>query len=181
MANDSVLISPHLYRILGSRNAYAISTTRLNTSNITQYSSATPSATVWSRLNALFTKKRPKPGRLKIFSTITDPVRTCALAGPKKVTTGRIATFRACLYTTALSGNPFARAVGRLRAALIAAVSDEDIGEIVHALVTEAKAGNVMAAREVLDRCLGRPVEADLLVRLEELEAAVAASQEQAP
>jgi hypothetical protein len=78
-------------------------------------------------------------------------------------------------------GNPFARAVGRLRAALIAAVSDEDIGEIVHALVAEAKAGNVMAAREVLDRCLGRPVEADLLVRLEELEAAVAASQERAP
>lgn len=72
-------------------------------------------------------------------------------------------------------GNPFAKAVGQLRSALLAAVTKADIEAIVAGLVKEAKAGNVPAAREVLDRCLGRPVEADLLVRLEELEAAVAA------
>ena len=37
-------------------------------------------------------------------------------------------------------------------------------------LVELAKSGSVPAAKEVLDRCLGRPVEADLLERLEELE-----------
>ncbi len=37
-------------------------------------------------------------------------------------------------------------------------------------LVELAKSGSVPAATEVLDRCLGRPVEADLLERLEELE-----------
>jgi hypothetical protein len=38
-------------------------------------------------------------------------------------------------------------------------------------LVKSAKEGNVAAAREVLDRCVGRPLEADLLERLEALEA----------
>jgi hypothetical protein len=74
-------------------------------------------------------------------------------------------------------GNPFAKAVGQLRSALMTAVTKADIEAIIAGMVKEAKAGNVAAAREVLDRCLGKPVEADLLVRLEELEAAVATQQ----
>jgi hypothetical protein len=36
--------------------------------------------------------------------------------------------------------------------------------------VDEAKGGDVRAAKEVIDRCLGRPVEADLIERIEHLE-----------
>ncbi len=68
-------------------------------------------------------------------------------------------------------GNPHAKLVGKLRAAMLAAVSDAEMKAIVAKLVELAKGGNVPAAKEVLDRCLGRPVEADLLERLEELEA----------
>ena len=67
-------------------------------------------------------------------------------------------------------GNPHAKQVGKLRSAMLAAVSDKEMKAVVKKLVELAKGGNVPAAREVLDRCLGRPVEADLLERLEELE-----------
>ncbi len=53
---------------------------------------------------------------------------------------------------------------------MLAAVSDAEMKAIVAKLVELAKGGNVPAAKEVLDRCLGRPVEADLLERLDELE-----------
>ena len=67
-------------------------------------------------------------------------------------------------------GNPHAKQVGKLRSAMLAAVSDKEMKAVVKKLVELAKSGNVPAAREVLDRCLGRPVEADLLERLAELE-----------
>jgi len=41
---------------------------------------------------------------------------------------------------------------------------------IVARLVQEAKDGSVQAAREVIDRCVGRPTEADLISRIEQLE-----------
>ena len=50
-------------------------------------------------------------------------------------------------------------------------MSPEDMRESVQKLVELAKGGNITAAKEVLDRCLGRPVEADLLERLDKLEA----------
>ena len=53
-------------------------------------------------------------------------------------------------------GNPHARAVGRLRSAMLGAVTDEDIKAICARLVAMAREGNVAAAREVLDRCLGK-------------------------
>ena len=40
------------------------------------------------------------------------------------------------------------------------AVTGDDLREIIGALVTKAKAGNVPAAREVLDRLIGKPVQA---------------------
>jgi len=48
--------------------------------------------------------------------------------------------------------------VAELREALLGAVTPDDLAAIVHALVARAKSGDVAAAREVLDRCLGRPV-----------------------
>ena len=56
---------------------------------------------------------------------------------------------------------------------MLSAVGESDIAEIISQLVKMAREGDVRAAREVLDRCLGRPVEADLLERLDELEIAL--------
>ena len=67
-------------------------------------------------------------------------------------------------------GNPHARRVARLRAELLRAVRPEDLREVVVALLTQAKAGDVAAAKELLQRLLGPPVELDLLERLEALE-----------
>ena len=67
-------------------------------------------------------------------------------------------------------GNPFARRVGELRSALIEAVTPADMAEMVAALIAGAESGNVAAIREVFDRTLGKPTQADLLERIEELE-----------
>jgi hypothetical protein len=71
-------------------------------------------------------------------------------------------------------GNPQAAHVARLRSAMLEAVTPEDMQEIIARLVTMAKAGDVAAIREVLLRTLGRPLEADLIDRLESLERSIA-------
>ena len=70
-------------------------------------------------------------------------------------------------------GNPLAGKIGKLRAALVAAVTEDDIHAIALALIATAKRGDVRAVKELLDRTIGRPVETDLLERLEALEAAL--------
>lgn len=67
-------------------------------------------------------------------------------------------------------GNPHAAHVGRLRSALLSAVGPEDLDAIARKLVKLARAGEMPAIRELLDRTLGRPTEADLIERLEALE-----------
>jgi len=42
--------------------------------------------------------------------------------------------------------------------------------EVITALVDKAKAGSIAAARVLFDRVLGKPVEADLIARIEALE-----------
>jgi hypothetical protein len=64
-------------------------------------------------------------------------------------------------------GNPHAKRVAALRAALLDGVTPEDVTEVVRLLVTAAKAGNVPAARELLDRCLGKSTLAVDLTLLE--------------
>ena len=68
-------------------------------------------------------------------------------------------------------GNPHARQIGLLRSAMIEAVSPEDMRSIALELVDKAKDGNLAAARLLFDRVLGRPLEADILERIEALEA----------
>ena len=53
-------------------------------------------------------------------------------------------------------GNPHARRTAEIRATLIDAVSDADLVAMIHTLIAQAKAGDVAAAREVLDRVLGK-------------------------
>ena len=53
-------------------------------------------------------------------------------------------------------GNPHAKAVSTLRAALLAAVTQDDVEAVVKKLVDQAKDGNIVAARELLDRLFGK-------------------------
>lgn len=70
-------------------------------------------------------------------------------------------------------GNPHAAQVGRLRSALLDAVTEDDMRQIVAALVEKAKGGSIQAARVLFDRVLGQPLAADILERVEQLERAV--------
>ena len=54
-------------------------------------------------------------------------------------------------------GNPFARRVGELRRAMLAAVKPADVADIIKALVAKAKEGHVQAAKLVLSYVLGKP------------------------
>jgi hypothetical protein len=55
--------------------------------------------------------------------------------------------------------------VHRLRSRLLAVVTEEDIAEVIHSLLKQAKGGNVLAARELFDRVFGRaPQGVDLRV-----------------
>lgn len=58
-------------------------------------------------------------------------------------------------------GNPYARRVARLRRELYRAVTPEDLRAVVRVLVEKAKAGDVVAIKELLDRVVGksRPIE----------------------
>jgi ribosomal protein L17 len=64
--------------------------------------------------------------------------------------------------------------VATFRSAIIDAVTEDDVREVVEAVVAEAKGGNLTAARILLDRLLGPPVAADLVARLEALEELIA-------
>ena len=53
-------------------------------------------------------------------------------------------------------GNPHARKVNQLRAALMKTVTKQDMVEVITALIASAKTGYVPAIRELLDRCFGK-------------------------
>ena len=69
---------------------------------------------------------------------------------------GRDATGRFVKGWKGGPGNPHARQVAAIRSVLMSAVSDDDLVQMVRALVKKAKGGDVLAAREVLDRMLGK-------------------------
>ena len=83
---------------------------------------------------------------------------------------GRDASGRFAQGNAGGPGNPHAAQVGQLRRALLDAVTAEDIRAIAAKLVEMAKDGNVAAIKELLDRTLGKPHEADLIERIERLE-----------
>ncbi len=67
-------------------------------------------------------------------------------------------------------GNPFARHIGQLRTALMESMTPADVEAVVHKLVDLAKEGSIPAAKELLERCLGKAESLDLLERVEVLE-----------
>src|SRR5687768_7481111 len=66
-------------------------------------------------------------------------------------------------------GNAQARKMARFRAEVLRAVSPEDLRGVVVALIEAAKKGEVSAIKELFDRLMGRPVELDMIERLERL------------
>lgn len=84
--------------------------------------------------------------------------------------TGRTSAGRFVLGNPGGPGNPHAPTVARLRAAILAAVTPDDIEAIVRALVHRAKGGDLGAARELLDRAIGKATDADLAERIDALE-----------
>ena len=67
-------------------------------------------------------------------------------------------------------GNPFAKRVARLRAALFKAVTPADLRDVLASLLKQAKAGDVASIKELLQRLLGPPEAVDLMERLDALE-----------
>jgi len=67
-------------------------------------------------------------------------------------------------------GNPFAQRAAELRSAMFDAVTVDDLKGIVTKLVKLAQAGDVTAAKLILDRTIGKPVEPVLQVQDNELE-----------
>jgi hypothetical protein len=79
-------------------------------------------------------------------------------------------------------GNPYAAEVGKRRARLMKAIRNKDIDQAVK-VMREVMAGGkdsdrLAAAKLLLDRALGPIVEADLLERLEQLEAVLQGRQQ---
>ena len=70
-------------------------------------------------------------------------------------------------------GYPYAKMVARLRSAVLDEVSPDSLRAIVRKLIAKAMAGDLGSAKEILNRALGPAEAADLIARLEELEAAV--------
>ena len=62
-------------------------------------------------------------------------------------------------------GNPHIRRVAGLRAALLKAVTPEDVREVMAALLAKAKAGEIAAIKGLFQRLLGPPVALDLTER----------------
>lgn len=73
-------------------------------------------------------------------------------------------------------GRPPAATVHEHRAAMVAAVTPKDIAAIMQALVEKAIAGDVQAAKIVLERFFGRPADTETLERIERLEQQLEAS-----
>ena len=67
-------------------------------------------------------------------------------------------------------GNPFAKRVNEIRSELIGSLTTEDVKEVAQALIEKAKGGDIPAVRELFDRTIGKPQEADLIERVEQLE-----------
>jgi hypothetical protein len=78
----------------------------------------------------------------------------------ESVTGGRDAGGRFTKGNPGGPGNPFARRTAALRKAMVEAVSEEDICEIVQVMKKKAKEGDVAAAKLVLSYVVGRPAEA---------------------
>jgi len=70
-------------------------------------------------------------------------------------------------------GNPLAGRAARIRAVLLRKLSPREAGEIADVLLRMAKGGDLAAIRELFDRTTGKPVQSELLERIEALESKI--------
>lgn len=70
-------------------------------------------------------------------------------------------------------GNPHGQRVAALRSAMLETVTPADMVAVAKQLIRAARGGDVAAMKVFFERTLGRPLEADILDRLEALEQAI--------
>lgn len=80
-------------------------------------------------------------------------------------TRGRFATGNKCGR-----GNPLAGRAAKIRAVLLRKLTTKKAAEITDVLIRLARSCDLAAIRELLDRTIGKPVQADVLERPEKLE-----------
>jgi hypothetical protein len=101
-----------------------------------------------------------KPGRRPRLKP-PPPPRPAAPAPVNAAADGRdAATGRFTAGNTAGKGNPHNRQVGRLKSALLSAVSEEDMHRLGAQLLAQALAGDTAAAKLLLAYTLGKPARA---------------------
>jgi hypothetical protein len=76
-------------------------------------------------------------------------------------------------------GNPLAGRAAKIRAVLLKSLSASDAREIAAKLLEMAKGGDLAAIRELLDRTIGKPSQAELLERIESIELLVSERKSQ--
>lgn len=70
-------------------------------------------------------------------------------------------------------GNPLAGRAAKIRAVLLRKLTPAQAGAIADQLIAKAVKGDLAAIRELLDRTIGKPAQAELLERIEALEQAL--------
>jgi hypothetical protein len=91
-------------------------------------------------------------------SLTTEPATSNPQPASKETNaTGRESNGRFAKHNRGGPGNPFARQVAAFRACVINSVTEDDLKEIVYALLEEAKDGNVHASKLLFSYLLGAP------------------------
>lgn len=74
-------------------------------------------------------------------------------------------------------GNPLAGRAAKIRAVLLKKLTPTEAESIADVLIKQAKSGDLAAIRELLDRTIGKPAQAEILERLEALEERVQSAE----
>jgi hypothetical protein len=81
---------------------------------------------------------------------------------------------RFTLGNKAARGNPMNRRAQEIRVVLLEKMTPEVAGRIADRLIAMAEGGDLPAIRELLDRCIGKPIASDIAERLDNIETALA-------
>ena len=77
----------------------------------------------------------------------------------------------------AAKGNPNAKLTAKLRSVILRAVTEAEMRAVTKKLVESAKGGDLAATRLLFEYTIGKPLEADLVERLDALEVTLQRSE----